>query len=668
MAHPELELERARLQFARKCLDEMRVRTATMADRDELLAATEADVEAVRHQLRLRVRSLQVDAATLSFGRIDEEHATDPEHGPTWYVGRRHVEDPDGDPVVVDWRAPVAVPFYRATGADPLGLARRRRFTFVADELADIYEEDFTDPDSLAGATGVPDPLLAELRRERTGQMRDIVATIQAEQDEVIRAPLGECLIVQGGPGTGKTAVGLHRAAFILYEHRDALARDGVLVVGPNLVFLDYIAQVLPSLGETSVTQSTLAGLFGLRFRLGIGDAEERVALLGDPRWVRAIGAACDEAIAAAGDLTVRFRHRRVVVPAAVVAELVAQARARDTARRMQREWCRARLLRDAYERWTGGELVATSLDEFVADVMTHKDSRSALDGVWRSVNATAIARSLLTSRAALARTGAFADDEVALVVRRRARQGRAELWSEAELPILDEAEAQITGEIRRFGHVVVDEAQDYSPMALRMIGRRAARGSMTVLGDLAQTTGVAGATDWDGALAHLGDVESPRRVELTIGYRLPRPILDHANRLLAEAAPHVTPARSARDEGDPPEVLVADDVVAKAAARAAELRSEFVTTALIANPDRHDALHVALAEVGVDLVDATIAQPLTLLTPELAKGLEFDAVVVCDPDAIKARRPHGARLLYVALTRAVQHLTIVGRRAHEVA
>ncbi len=657
MPHADLEVERARLEFARVCLDEMRVRTEAMAARDELLAATEADVEAVRHQLHLRAKALAAVGANLCFGNIEHETVrTVP--GDRWYIGRRHIEDAAGDPVVVDWRAPVAIPFYRATGADPLGLTRRRRFTFVADDLADIYEEDFTDPESLAGATGVPDPLLAELRRERTGEMRDIVATIQAEQDEVIRAPLRECLIVQGGPGTGKTAVGLHRAAFILYEHRDQLARAGVLVIGPNRVFLDYIAQVLPSLGETSVTQTTLGELLGLRFRLGVDDGESRVALLGDARWVEAIGRACDAAIAAPADLELRFRARRLVVDSATVGRLIAEARGRPSSRRSQREWFRARVLRDAYERWTDGELVATAPDEFEAAVLAHADSRRRLDVAWKSVNATAVVRSLLTSRAALTRAGEFEPSEVDVIVRRRAKDGTAELWSAAELALLDEAEAQIVGETRQYGHVVVDEAQDHSPMALRMIGRRAIRGSMTILGDLAQTTGAAGSTDWTNTLRHLGAVEQPRFVELTIGYRLPTAILDYANRLLAEAAPHVTPARSARDEGDPPELIASDDVVRAAAERARSLSDEFTTTAIVSEAHHHDALRT---ELGDDLAESgTIAQRLSLLTPELAKGLEFDAVVVCDPDSIKARAPHGARLLYVALTRAVQHLTVV--------
>jgi len=315
--------------------------------------------------------------------------------------------------------------------------------------------------------------------------------------------------------------------------------------------------------------------------------------------------------------------------------------------------------VRDAYERWTGGELIGTGLDEFRTAVFADVASKSAIDATWKTVNATSVVRSLVTSRAALARTGAFTEGEIALIQRRREKEGSAELWSAAELPLLDEAEAQITGTIRQYGHVVVDEAQDHSPMALRVLGRRAIRGSMTILGDLAQTTRVAGTTDWRDALEHLGDVPEARLVELTIGYRLPRPILDYANTLLAEAAPHVTPARSARDEGDPPELIEADDVVAAAVARVRELREVHLTTAVIAEERLHGALGAALGEVDV----TTIAQPVSLLTPELAKGLEFDAVVVVDPAAIRTREPHGARLLYVALTRAVQHLTVVTQR-----
>ncbi len=333
MPHPDVSFERARLEFAQSCLDAMRRRTAAKVADDDILAANEADAEAVRWQLQRRLASLDDDVAVLCFGRIDEES------GERWYVGRRHIEDADGTPVVVDWRAGVATPFYRATLADPFGLERRRRFVFNARELSDVFEEDFFDPDSLAGSGGVPDPLLAELGRARTGQMRDIVATIQAEQDAIIRAPIETCLVVQGGPGTGKTAVGLHRAAFLLYEHRARLAREGVLVVGPNPVFLRYISQVLPSLGETSATQTTVDGLLALRFRIVAEDPIAVAAVKGDARMqaVVANGAADAIRVPPAG-VTVRFRTRELTIPADEVRALVDAARRRDAPFSTQRE------------------------------------------------------------------------------------------------------------------------------------------------------------------------------------------------------------------------------------------------------------------------------------------------------------------------------------------
>ena len=558
MPHPDLELERARLDFFRDCLDAMRAKTAALAGREDLLAANEADAVAVRHQLGLRLATLH-QPGMLCFGSVLTERALG---GELFHIGRRHLDDPHGDPAVVDWRAPVAVPFYRATAADSLGLDQRRRFTFASDQLADIYEEDFTDPDSLlggSGAHGVPDPLIAELGRERTGKMRDIVATIQGEQDVVIRAGLEECLIVQGGPGTGKTAVGLHRAAYLLYEQREPLARTGVLVVGPNPIFLQYIAQVLPSLGETSVTQTTLVGIFGLRFRCAIDDTFARAYLLGDPRWSEVIQRAALRCInVPAVPIELRFRSRVVRIEPEFIEELVQVIRSRDSSLRQQRERFRNRLLREAYDRWSGDELHALSMEEFAGEVLAHKESRTALDRCWTTMNPVALVRTLLTSKPSFARVaaGLFGVDEQHTIVRRREKRGSQELWSAAELPLIDEAEALVNGDVRRYGHVVVDEAQDLSPMALRVIGRRTRHGSLTILGDLAQATGAHASTDWSITLDHLGRPANARITELTIGYRLPAAILEYANRLLPEAAAMVTPATSAREAGAAPVVL----------------------------------------------------------------------------------------------------------------
>ena len=225
------------------------------------------------------LQDLRTPGAGDFFGRIDEDRDR-------WYIGRRHIEDERHDPVVIDWRAPIAAPFYRATSVDPLGLKHRRRFTLADGQITAYLDEQLDDPDAAGTASGIPDPVLAEIGAARTGAMREIVATIQAEQDVVIRAPMQQALIVQGGPGTGKTAVGLHRAAYLLFEHRRRLVRDGVLVVGPNKVFLDYIGNVLPSLGERSVQQRTVLDLCVPRVDVGATDSVELARLKGDPRML----------------------------------------------------------------------------------------------------------------------------------------------------------------------------------------------------------------------------------------------------------------------------------------------------------------------------------------------------------------------------------------------
>jgi DNA helicase IV len=285
-------------------------------------------------------------------------------------------------------------------------------------------------------------------------------------------------------------------------------------------------------------------------------------------------------------------------------------------------------------------------------------------------VNPTALVKRLLTSPAALARAadGILSADEQRAIVRPSTKRGQGDPWTAADLPLLDEAEAFVKGEVRRYGHVVVDEAQDLSAMALRMVSRRAVASSLTVLGDLAQATGAGASRTWTDALAHLGSPDQVRMAELTIGYRLPAAILDYANQLLPEAAPHVTAAVSAREEGDPPELhaLTPETLVATVAELADALTREFTTTAVIAPVAMLDELRVALAATGHDVPlpeASTIAHRLSLLPASLAKGLEFDAVVVVEPAAIASESEHGTRLLFVALTRPVQRLVVAHAR-----
>jgi DNA helicase IV len=650
--HPDVDAEQAYLDEAYRCLAAMRHRTArTAAIADG--AAQEVDSAIAQRHLAHRLGTLDVDVPGLSFGRLDGED------GARWYVGRRHVEDDRGDPVVVDWRADVAVPFYRATAVDPLGLRRRRRFMMTDRRLDDLVDEVFDDPDSVDAAHhgGIPDPLLAELERERTGEMRDIVATIAAEQDEVIRAPLATCLVVQGGPGTGKTAVGLHRAAFLLYEHRRELDAAGVLVVGPNPIFLRYIAQVLPSLGETAVRQTTLERLLsGTAYRRRGGDGDDAARLKGDARMAAVLARAVTTRVQPPDTrLESVTPWGRIRLDADAVFEAVADVHDRGVPHNVGRAALRTRLVRLARQDLVArrGEELA-SLEAVDASLRADRGWQRALDRIWPALNAASLVRRLLTNGNALriASAGLLDGDEQTLLLRPPTKRVSDEPWTVDDLALLDEAEALLAGPPPAYGHVVVDEAQDLSGMGFRALARRSPARSMTVLGDLAQATAPAAQSSWDDVVGHLGSPVTARRAELDLGYRVPAAIVDVANRLLAEAAPGVTPCRSVRLDGRPPRFLAVEATLGtegvqdRVATAVAELGGRFASVAVIAPP--------GLAPAAQRLPGVTV------LAPPDAKGLEFDAVVVVEPAAIAGGTAQGLRLLYVALTRAVQELVVV--------
>ncbi len=657
--HAELSLEQTHLDQARAALAAMATRTA-QALADTTAAATEADSEVAAWHLRTRLESLASRDDAPAFGRIDEG-------SDRWYVGRRHIEDDHGDPLVVDWRAPVSIPFYRATVHDPLGLDRRRRFSVEGPVLIDILEEDFNDPDGGGLIGGVPDPLLAELERERTGAMRDIVATIAAEQDQVIRAPLERLLVVQGGPGTGKTAVALHRAAYLLFEHRMELMETGVLVIGPNPVFLRYVADVLPSLGETAVRQTTIEGLRPPSIRLGDDDAPEVARLKGDVRLAGVVTAALRSSIRLPTEAivvhtargTVRLAPDQVERSAAAVLD-------RDAPHAIGREALRNQLLHLAYESHERVAEVPAHKADYIAAARADAGFRKAIDRIWPTPSAATLVQRLLGSATALRRAcdGILDADERALLARSVARRIGDERWSGAEIALLDEAEAQINGVRATYGHIVVDEAQDLSAMAMRMVGRRAAGGSMTIVGDLAQGTRPWAQRSWDHVVDALAGDAPVERAELTVGYRTPAPILDLANRLLPVAAPDVTPARSIRQTGEAPHFdLVADraDAGPCVAGHASAAADERGTVAVVAVAARHDALGAALTAVGLDWGSGVAGLGgVALVTPLVAKGLEFDVVIVVEPAEIVAAEPAGHRALFVALTRATRRLVVV--------
>ena len=319
---------------------------------------------------------------------------------------------------------------------------------------------------------------------------------------------------------------------------------------------------------------------------------------------VRVIARACEEAIRRPDtDVVMPFRSRELHITPAAVAAAVESARQRVPSFAAARLRFRDLLARHAYDLFTRGDLLALSGEEFSQMLSADRDARAALDGLWRPVNPTALVRRLLTSRAALARAadGILNADEQHALLRPSARKGEPDPWTAADLPLLDEAEAFVKGETRRYGHVVVDEAQDLSAMALRMVARRAIGASLTVLGDLAQATGAGASRSWVDALEHLGSPEQVRMAELTIGYRLPAAILDYANRLLPEAAPHVTAAVSAREEGEPPELhaVTSQNLAATVVGLAGALSREFTTTAVIAPVGMLDDLRAELGGGG---------------------------------------------------------------------
>jgi len=661
---PAIAAEQRYLDSAFDCLATMTARTAAAADDAAARAAGDWDATMAHLHLSRRLASMDPDAGPLCFGRIDEDD------GPSWHIGRRHVEDAHGDPVVVDWRTPVAVPFYRATVRDPVGLRRRRRFILEGRRLLDVLDENFDDPDSidLTAASGLPDPLLAELGRTRTGVMRDIVATIAAEQDEVIRAPLDVPVIVQGGPGTGKTAVGLHRAAFLLYEHRELLERQGVLVLGPNRLFLAYVAQVLPSLGEVAVTQTTLAGLVP-HWKATATEPAAVAALKGDGRMAAMVAAAAHGVVRQpAGETTATTRWGTCRLDPAEVAAALAEARASGGPFGQQRGRFRRAITRRVAavlsERRKDRVL---DTEEIAADLAADRALQAALQRCWPALSAPALVRLVLAParvRAGAATTG-LDEEESRLLGRTPDANVARQRWTEADLPLLDEAEAVLNGPPRRYGHIVVDEAQDLSPMALRMVRRRSLDGrSLTVLGDRAQATAPGATADWDGAALSLGVAGAARTTALTTGYRVPAQIMELANGLLAREAPGLPPTSSVRrgEEGPVFERAERDGVLDRAAAVAGDLLAVDPSLCLVVVEARLEEAATALRDRGVPFATsarAVEAGRVTVLAPPEAKGLEFDGVVVVEPAEILAL-PGGPGLLYIALTRAVQHLAVV--------
>jgi DNA helicase IV len=535
----------------------------------------------------------------------------------------------------------------------------RRKVISVADDL-------FSGSDVDVSATRLRggDALLAELERARTGEMLDIVATIQAEQDEIIRAPLEQLIAVQGGPGTGKTAVGLHRAAFLLYNHPQ-LSRAGVLVLGPSRAFIRYIAQVLPALGEEAVIQTTIADI-APRAKVEGEDPPDVARIKGDPRMV----AVLTRALAARrrpmeASVIVRARFAGCELTAKEINELARSIAEPSGPYKAGRAALRARLISLVRQRLRASGYMEANEPWLEREVASSEAFRVLLDRLWPSISPLALVRELLMSEERIedASGDLLSSTERQLLARLKGR-AKASRWTRADLALLDEAEFLINGRAHTYGHIVVDEAQDLSPMEFRMIARRAPTGSLTILGDLAQATGSWEYRSWDEILEHLPAVAPVRKDELELGYRAPGQVLDLASRLLPAAAPTVRPTRSIRAGKEAPKIVrvAPDELAAESVHEAGELaRDGLLVGLIIAN---RSLASMAAAIAGVEDIGSLdrdgITKPITLVVASEAKGLEFDAVVVVDPSAIAGSDARGLRMLYVAMTRPIRRLTIV--------
>ncbi|MGQ0615934.1 MAG: HelD family protein [Acidimicrobiia bacterium] len=727
--HPDLEAEQAYLDYAYDCLEDARRRASSL---ESMVEVSRGGTEQARYErdviwdtILARLRELDLGDASLVFGRIDrdvpDELAAPAEHdgegdpgeggagdgGERFYIGRLAVADSHQEPVVVDWRAPVAEPFYRATGRAPMGLALRRHFATRGRQLLGIEDELFgaaaarlgAAPDGapLIGANGGArngagagadgeglqgySTLIAALETARTGRLGDIVATIQGEQDEIIRSELPGVLVVQGGPGTGKTVVALHRAAYLLYTYRFPLEGQGVLVVGPNRLFLGYIEQVLPSLGEAGVELAVLPDL--LEERVGVTGADRPPAarIKGDLRMAKVLARAVrDRRRPLRRDLRVGFGTETLRLTVSQSAMIVSDARRRARTHNAGRRFVEQSLfdqLAESSHNDADRDAVRAGLRHTVA-------VREALDWMWPVLTPAELLHDLYGSRALLrsAGRGQLGDDDLAALERDRSASVADVVFTTDDVPLLDEARALLGArprrngrpgddDVRTYGHIVVDEVQDLSPMQLRMLSRRSLSGSMTVVGDIAQATGAWAHPDWDEILDNLPRRRPSRRAELTIGYRIPAPNMELAARVLAVALPELRPPRSVRHTGAGPRIVDASaeaDIGAAVAAAAAEELAAAGTgnVAVIVPASLLDPVADALTRAGTSFGTAArngLAEQVTLVPVSLVKGLELDATVVVEPAAIVDEEAQGLRALYVALTRATQRLTVVHHR-----
>ncbi|WP_406444145.1 AAA family ATPase [Streptomyces sp. NBC_01613] len=633
----------------------------------EDVSASGADAEVLGHRLRSQAKELrELPEGPLFFGRLDFSDTAGEHSGQHYHVGRLRIsEHPAAPPLVVDWRAPVSRAFYRASARDPQGVAVRRRFGWApgsrgaSGDLTGLEDEHLD-----RGESQVSDIVAREIERPRIGPMRDIVATIQPEQDDLVRQDVARSVCVQGAPGTGKTAVGLHRAAYLLYTHPQRIQRGGLLILGPNRTFLSYISQVLPALGETGVRQSTLQEEIAAHPVKGV-DSERAAGLKHDARMAGVLRRALYARVSSEGvnSVVVAEGSYRWRVGAGELVRILDGVRAEEPPYAIGRERVRSRVVRRMQlqaERRAGPQNYA-----WVQKIARSRAVGGYVEAVWPRVRPEEVLAQLLTDPGALAAAAdglLDAEEQKALLWEKPPRSWKSARWSAADLVLLDEVGGLIEHP-EGYGHVVVDEAQDLSPMECRAIARRAPFASLTVLGDLAQGTTPWAARSWDTVLRHLGKPDAAV-VPLTIGFRVPEAVVTLANRLLERLDVDVPAGRSLRRDGELTIREAAGDVPGAVVAAVRDALGHEGSVGVVAADADVEWVRAALGAAGIAAAGAEeLGARVTVVSATLVKGLEYDHVVAVEPAAIAEAEQRGLHRLYVVLTRAVSRLEVVHGR-----
>ncbi|MBZ5733483.1 AAA family ATPase [Nocardioides sp. TRM66260-LWL] len=639
-------------------------------------AAKTARAEGNRHDVKAYVQKNQAYAEQLAPAEVAVAHgAIALEDGEVLYIGRNTIFDDEREPLVINWKTSMGALYERASVLDSCGVARKRTFRTKANQIQDfndlIFHELAAQVARLTATevVGLDDALLADLHSGRDGAMRDIVRTIQASQSSLIRHAADALLLIQGGPGTGKSAVALHRASWLLFNE-PGLQASRMLVIGPNETFANYIKDVLPGLGDESVPQTNLRALGPQRSSRRQEDTDV-ARLKGEARMAQLLRRGLEQRARFAGsdpDLQIGNSYPRVALSREEIEDKLEELRSAPTymgGRASMRDWLTDRVLEILIE--------AVEFTRGTPEPDAQAIER-ALDRLWPSLSAQQFLRDLLGSQARLQEAAGddFTAGDIGRLYRQAAATAAAETWSDSDVALLDEAEWLIQGSPDRYDHIIVDEAQDLSPMQLRSIRRRSSNGRCTIVGDIAQSTGPWSRDNWDDVVTGLQQAAPPVYEELTYGYRVPREVYAEAAKLLPLMAPGLRPLEVVRGAPEPPRFIIDDgdfdlsEEVVEAVQEQSKMGRFF---GVIVAPESKQQIAAGLRDCGISFTDAdggSLGTSVNLLSATEAKGLEFDSVIVVEPAAIANVGSRGLRLLYIALTRATKYLTVVYAQAFE--